>query len=90
MFVLAATGLLDDRRATTRWMYVERLRRRYPRVRIDSDVLYVADDNVMTSAGTTTGHQPPCDCVNRTRHAVVGQLEQFLDASELTPTKLSL
>src|SRR4051795_12015254 len=54
-FVLAATGLLDDRRATTHWMYVERLRRRYPRVRIDPDVLYVADDRVMTSAGTTAG-----------------------------------
>ena len=54
-FVLAATGLLDDRRATTHWMYVERLRRRYPRVRIDPDVLYVADGNVMTSAGTAAG-----------------------------------
>ena len=55
VFVLAATGLLDDRRATTHWMYVERLRQRHPRVRIDPDVLYVADDNVMTSAGTTAG-----------------------------------
>jgi transcriptional regulator GlxA family with amidase domain len=45
----------DDRRATTHWMYVERLRQRHPRVRIDPDVLYVADDNVMTSAGTTAG-----------------------------------
>jgi AraC family transcriptional activator FtrA len=54
-FVLAATGLLDDRRATTHWLYVERLRRRYPRVRIDPDVLYVADDTVMTSAGTAAG-----------------------------------
>ena len=55
VFVLAATGLLDDRRATTHWMYVERLRHRHPRVRIDPDVLYVADDNVMTSAGTAAG-----------------------------------
>jgi AraC family transcriptional regulator, transcriptional activator FtrA len=54
-FVLAATGLLDDRRATTHWMYSERLQRRYPRVRIDPDVLYVADGRVMTSAGTTAG-----------------------------------
>jgi AraC family transcriptional activator FtrA len=54
-FVLAATGLLDDRRATTHWLYTERLRRRYPRVRIDPDVLYVADDRVMTSAGTAAG-----------------------------------
>src|SRR5215208_5320549 len=54
-FVLAAAGLFDDRRATTHWMYAERLARRYPRVRIDADVLYVADDSVMTSAGTAAG-----------------------------------
>src|SRR6476469_2828557 len=54
-FVLAASGLLDGRRATTHWMYAERLQLRYPRVRLDPDVLYVADDDVMTSAGTAAG-----------------------------------
>src|SRR3954449_4806036 len=54
-FVLAAAGLLDDRRATTHWLYAERLRRRYPRVRLDPDVLYIADDRVLTSAGTVAG-----------------------------------
>jgi AraC family transcriptional regulator, transcriptional activator FtrA len=54
-FVLGAAGLLDDRRATTHWMYVERLRRRYPRVQIVPNVLYVGDGNVMTSAGTAAG-----------------------------------
>jgi AraC family transcriptional activator FtrA len=54
-FVLAAAGLLDDRRATTHWMYAERLRRRYPRVRLDPDVLYVVDGRVLTSAGTAAG-----------------------------------
>jgi AraC family transcriptional regulator, transcriptional activator FtrA len=54
-FVLAAAGLLDDRRATTHWMYAERLRRRYPRIRLDPDVLYVVDGSVMTSAGTAAG-----------------------------------
>jgi AraC family transcriptional activator FtrA len=53
--VLGAAGLLDDRRATTHWMYAERLRRRYPRVRLDPDVLYVADGRVFTSAGTAAG-----------------------------------
>jgi AraC family transcriptional activator FtrA len=51
----ARGGLLDDRRATTHWMYAERLRDRYPRVRIDPNVLYVIDDRVMTSAGTAAG-----------------------------------
>lgn len=55
VFVLAATGLLDGRRATTHWMYVERLRQRFPRVEVDPDVLYVAEGSVMTSAGTAAG-----------------------------------
>src|SRR5215204_4355145 len=54
-FVLAAAGLLDDRRATTHWMYAERLARSYPRVRLDADVLYIADGRVLTSAGTAAG-----------------------------------
>ena len=54
-FVLAEAGLLDGRRATTHWMYVDRLRARYPDVELDPDVLYVADGDVMTSAGTAAG-----------------------------------
>ncbi len=54
-FVLAAAGLLDDRRATTHWMYADLLRERYPRVLLDPSVLYVADEDVMTSAGTAAG-----------------------------------
>src|SRR4029453_12489180 len=54
-FALAATGLLDGRRATTHWMYAERLHRRHPRIRLDPNVLSVADDRLMTSAGTAAG-----------------------------------
>jgi transcriptional regulator GlxA family with amidase domain len=54
-FVLAAAGLLDRRRVTTHWLYADRLRARYPLVDVDPDVLYVADENVMTSAGTAAG-----------------------------------
>jgi transcriptional regulator GlxA family with amidase domain len=54
-FVLAAAGLLDGRRVTTHWMYAERLARRYPRIVIDPDVLYLADGRVYTSAGTAAG-----------------------------------
>lgn len=54
-FVLAAAGLLDDSRATTHWMYADKLAARFPKVDVDPDVLYVADSNVMTSAGSAAG-----------------------------------
>jgi AraC family transcriptional activator FtrA len=54
-FVLAATGLLDDRRAATHWRYAPLLARRYPRVRVVPDVLYVDGDDLLTSAGTAAG-----------------------------------
>lgn len=50
--VLASAGLLDGRRATTHWELAAEMSRRFPKVAIDPDVLYVEDGNVMTSAGT--------------------------------------
>ena|SRR5579859_2253479 len=44
VFVLAATGLLNGRRATTHWRYIEALRSRYPKVHVEPDVLYVDED----------------------------------------------
>jgi transcriptional regulator GlxA family with amidase domain len=55
VFVLAAAGLLDGRRVTTHWRYVERLKQRYPRVRVEPDVLYVDDGDILTSAGSAAG-----------------------------------
>ena len=39
-FVLAATGLLDGKRATTHWRYAEELASRFPKIRVDPGVLY--------------------------------------------------
>ncbi|MEU6078231.1 helix-turn-helix domain-containing protein [Micromonospora sp. NPDC047074] len=50
-FVLAAAGVLDGLRATTHWAHTEALAARYPRVRVDPDVLYVDNGNVLASAG---------------------------------------
>lgn len=55
VFVLAATGLLDGRRATTHWRYLAALARQYPRIVIDPDVLYVDDGRILTSAGSAAG-----------------------------------
>jgi AraC family transcriptional regulator, transcriptional activator FtrA len=54
-FVLAATGLLDGRRATTHWRYADALQRRYPKVSVDAKVLYVDEGSVLTSAGSAAG-----------------------------------
>lgn len=51
-FVLAATGLLDGRRATTHWSECAEFHRRYPSVDLDPGVLYVDDGDVLTSAGS--------------------------------------
>jgi transcriptional regulator GlxA family with amidase domain len=53
VFALAYAGLLDGRRATTHWIYTDRFRAQFPDVELDPDVLYVADTQVMTSAGTS-------------------------------------
>src|SRR5215218_1659519 len=54
-FALAAAGLLDGEEAATHWRYAELLRERFPRVRVNADVLYVDGGRVLTSAGTAAG-----------------------------------
>jgi AraC family transcriptional activator FtrA len=54
-FVLAATGLLDGRRATTHWRYTDELQRRYPRIQVEPGVLYVDEGQILTSAGSAAG-----------------------------------
>ena len=53
--VLAAAGLLDGRRATTHWRYVEAVSRSHPAVRFMPDVLYVDEGDVLTAAGSAAG-----------------------------------
>jgi transcriptional regulator GlxA family with amidase domain len=54
-YVLAAMGLLDGRPATTHWYHAEHFQRLFPRVRVDPDVLFVDDGDVLTSAGAASG-----------------------------------
>jgi AraC family transcriptional activator FtrA len=54
-FALAATGLLDGRTATTHWASANDLAERFPKVTVDPDVLYVAEDDIATSAGAGAG-----------------------------------
>jgi transcriptional regulator GlxA family with amidase domain len=52
VFLLAAAGLLDGRRAAAHWMGAPVLAHRYPAVTVDPSVLYVDDGDILTSAGT--------------------------------------
>jgi AraC family transcriptional regulator, transcriptional activator FtrA len=54
-FVLGAAGLLDDRPCTTHWMHSDELHERFPSAKVDPDVLFVDDGNLITSAGTAAG-----------------------------------
>ena len=54
-FVLAEAGILDGKKATTHWMYTDRLQRNYPAVDVDPDVLFVEQGNIVTGAGTAAG-----------------------------------
>lgn len=54
-FLLAATGLLDGRRATTHWGFAEQLRAFRPSVQLEPDAIFVADPPFFTSAGVTAG-----------------------------------
>lgn len=54
-FVLAATGLLDGRRAATHWRYARQLAERHPAIEVDAKVLYVGAERLYTSAGSAAG-----------------------------------
>ena len=54
-FTLGAAGLLDGRDCTTHWRYADELAARYPKARVNPNVLFVCDGPVLTSAGTASG-----------------------------------
>ena len=54
-FVLAHAGLLDGKRASTHWRCAPAFAELFPKVRLDADVLYVDEGDVLTSAGTAAG-----------------------------------
>lgn len=54
-FLLAQTGLLDGRRATTHWRYADAFAQQFPQIDVDPAVLYVDDEPLFTSAGTAAG-----------------------------------
>lgn len=54
-YLLAEAGLLDGRRATTHWNSTDDFGRRYPKVKLDAERIFIQDGNVWTSAGISAG-----------------------------------
>ncbi|MFD8380715.1 GlxA family transcriptional regulator [Streptomyces sp. NPDC059679] len=51
-FTLAEAGVLDGRRATAHWQWADSFRARFPSVRLEEDVLFVDDGDILTAAGS--------------------------------------
>ena len=51
-FTLAEAGLLDGRRAACHWMWAQSFRARFPQVRLEPDVLFVDDGDILTASGS--------------------------------------
>jgi len=54
-FILADTGLLDGKRATTHWQLSDQLAELYPNIQVEKDPIYIKQGNIYTSAGISTG-----------------------------------
>jgi transcriptional regulator GlxA family with amidase domain len=82
-FLFAEAGLLNGRRATAHWKFGEELAKRYPRVRVESNPLWVKDGNIYTSAGISAGIDLALawveeDCGAAVAHEVARELVLFL------------
>jgi transcriptional regulator GlxA family with amidase domain len=82
-FVLAATGLLDGRRATTHWESCDAFRAFWPKVQLEPDAIFVADPPLYTSAGITAGFDlclsfVEADCGSDVALAVARNLVLFM------------
>lgn len=79
VFLLAAAGLLEGRRATTHWKYAERLAARYPGIHVEPNALYVEDGQLLTSAGSAAGLDMLLHLVRRDHGAkIANQVAQRL------------
>ncbi len=54
-FLIGAAGLLDGRRCTTHWRHAAEFAERFPEAKLDPDVLFVDEGDIITSAGTAAG-----------------------------------
>jgi AraC family transcriptional regulator, transcriptional activator FtrA len=73
-FALGSAGLLDGRRATTHWLFAEQFKARFPLAHYESDVLYVDEGHIITSAGSAAGLDACLHLVRRDFGAAVANM----------------
>src|SRR5690349_13776198 len=97
-FLLAATGLLDGRTATTHWAYAADLARRHPAVTIDPDRIYVVDGPFATSAGASAAidlclhlirREHGADIANRVARELVVPAHRSGGQAQFTPVPVA-
>lgn len=71
IFIAGEAGLLDGRNCAAHWMNALEVERRYPAARVDPDVLFVDDGDLVTSAGTAAGIDAALHIVRREQGAAV-------------------
>lgn len=52
-FILAETGLMNGKRATTHWYFGRLLQEQHPEIQVDEDKIFVKDGDIWSSAGVT-------------------------------------
>jgi transcriptional regulator GlxA family with amidase domain len=86
-FLLAEAGVLNDRRATTAWLFADELARLYPRVQVQTDAMFVEDGGVITTGAFSSGFDLAVHLLRRNRQIDVARMISrmtFLDAQRST------
>lgn len=86
-FLLAEAGVLNDRRATTAWLFADELARLYPRVDVQTDAMFIEDGGVITTGAFSSGFDLAVHLLRRNRQVDVARMISrmtFLDAQRGT------
>jgi len=89
-FILAKAGLLKNKRITTHWAGIEKIKSLEPDAEVQGDALYINDGKLWTSAGITTGIDMTMEMVEQDLGPQIkGQVAKYLVVYSHRPGKQS-
>ena len=71
--ILAESGLLDGRRATTHWQFARKMKHDYPRITVEEDRIFTIDGPIWTSAGMSAAIDLALALVEKDLGAVIAR-----------------